>query len=43
MAVRTLKEKRWAILGAAIGALVFPLLSYLLDVAVHVVRVILGA
>jgi hypothetical protein len=42
MSVQTLKEKKWGILGAMIGAMVFPILSYLLDVVAHLVRLIFG-
>jgi hypothetical protein len=43
MSIETLKEKRWAILGAILGAMVFPILSMLLSVAAHLIRVIIGA
>ncbi len=42
MAVQTLKEKKWALVGAFIGALLFPTLSYLLDLTAHLIRFIIG-
>lgn len=43
MTVTTLKRKKWSIIGAAIGALLFPTLAFLLELTVNVLRVIIGS
>lgn len=42
MATQLIKQKKWSIVGGLIGMLLFPTLSYLLDIVGHLVRLVLG-
>lgn len=42
MSISILKSKKWGLVGAFVGALLFPALSLLMGVAGHFIRVIIG-